>query len=75
MRVEENELSGLTPFVLDAYYNHLSVRCKMTTRNNYVCMLNPLLRWAWRGVQAMVEDLSGVVWQTVIYTLVAVMPL
>lgn len=44
VQVGEDTLSGLTPSVLDGYYNHLSVHCKMTTRNNYVCMLNPFLR-------------------------------
>ena len=60
VQVGEDTLSGLTPSVLDGYYNHLSVRCKMTTRNNYVCMLNPFLRWAWKVAQAVPEDLSGV---------------
>ena len=60
VEVGEDTLSGLTPSVLDGYYNHLSVRCKMTTRNNYVCMLNPFLRWAWRVAQAVPEHFSGV---------------
>ena len=60
VEVGEDTLSGLTPSVLDGYYNHLSVRCKMTTRNNYVCMLNPFLRWAWKVAQAVPEDLSSV---------------
>ena len=60
VQVGEDTRSGLTPSVLDGYYNHLSVRCKMTTRNNYVCMLNPFLRWAWKVAQAVPEDLSSV---------------
>ena len=60
VEVGEDTLSGLTPSVLDGYYNHLSVRCKMTTRNNYVCMLNPFLRWAWKVAQDVPEELSGV---------------
>ena len=60
VQVGENSLSGLSPAVLDDYYNQLASRCKMTTRNNYVCMLNPFLCWAWKVAQATPEDLSGV---------------
>ena len=31
VKVGENALSGLTPAVLDDYYNQLAARCKMTT--------------------------------------------
>lgn len=60
VQVGEASLSGLTPAVLDEYYNRLAARCKMTTRNNYVCMLNPFLRWAWKVAQVTDTDLSAV---------------
>lgn len=60
IEVGEDKLSGLTPSVLDNYYNQLAARCKMATRNNYVSMLNPFLRWAWKVARATDEDLSGV---------------
>lgn len=52
-------ISGLDPEILqDWYNNHAAVR-KVSTMNNYVCMLNPFLRWAWK-LKRVDDDFSSV---------------
>ena len=45
--VEGLEIKGLTPIILQRWYNQQSADRKVSTMNNYVCTLNPFLRWAY----------------------------
>lgn len=57
--VREKSIEGLTGEALQGWYNAFAVGRKMSTLNNYVCTINPFLRWAF--VLGYVEkDLSGI---------------
>lgn len=46
VKVEEESLAGLTSTKIQKWYNAFIVGRKAATINNYVCLLNPFLRWA-----------------------------
>ena len=57
--VRDNGIDGLTGPVLQSWYNDFSAGRKMSTLNNYVCTLNPFLRWAYE-LEYVEKDLSGI---------------
>ena len=46
VQMEDDKIEGLTPPVLQRWYNDFAKERKMATLNNYVSLLNPFLRWA-----------------------------
>ena len=59
VRVGDDAITGLTPVVLQRWFNAVSPAWKPGTANNYICVLNPFLRWAHK-MEYMEKDLSGV---------------
>lgn len=57
--VTDSSIVGLTPMVLQRWFNSHAVSWKPATANNYICILNPFLRWA-HTMEIMEKDLSGV---------------
>lgn len=57
--VEDHGITGLNGEVLQEWYNNFANGRKMTTLNNYVCTINPFLRWA-KTMNYLNDDLSGV---------------
>lgn len=55
----KHRIEGLDGDILQHWYNSFAVGRKPATVNNYVCMLNPFLRWA-HTLKIIPEDLSGV---------------
>lgn len=64
VEISERRITGLDGETLQRWYNHISKERKVATVNNYVCMLNPFLRWAAsmskQGVPYIDQDLSGI---------------
>ena len=47
VRVSDKRIDGITPIVLGTWYAEMAeAGRKMATLNNYVCMINPFIRWA-----------------------------
>lgn len=46
VELSERRIDGLDGETLQRWYNHVSKDHKVATVNNYVCILNPFLRWA-----------------------------
>ena len=57
--MHDDHIDGLDGRVLSDYYSLLAQGRKMSTRNNYVCFLNPFLRWAYK-TKIISEDLSDI---------------
>lgn len=53
------KITGMNADILQDWYNRQAKTCKVSTMNNYVCMLNPFLRWAWKGKRTE-DDFSGI---------------
>ena len=56
--VSDSGITGLTPVTLQRWYNAAAQTRKVSTMNNYVCMLNPFLRWAFE-MELIDKDYSG----------------
>jgi integrase len=64
VKISERRIENLDGETLQRWYNHLSKDHKVSTMNNYVCILNPFLRWAASmskaGIPYIQEDLSTI---------------
>ena len=58
--VQKEKILGVTPIILQQWYNAGSKRWKPATLNNYVSILRPFLHWAY-SMQALEGDYSGVI--------------
>lgn len=58
VRITDDSITGLTPVILQKWYNEAAKTRKVSTMNNYVCMLNPFLRWC-HEMEFIDRDLSG----------------
>lgn len=62
----ERKIDGLNGETLQRWVNRLKKDRKPATVNNYICILNPFLRWAHtmtygKGIRYIDEDISGVI--------------
>lgn len=55
----DSAITGLSPVILQRWFNAAAQNWKPATANNYVCLLNPFLRWAF-SMEIMEKDLSQV---------------
>ena len=45
--ITSDSITGLTPVILQRWFNAAAQTRKVSTMNNYVCILNPFLRWCY----------------------------
>ena len=57
--VTDSSITGLTPMVLQRWFNAHASAWKPSTANNYICIINPFLRWA-HTMEITEKDVSGV---------------
>lgn len=55
----DEKITGLTPIILRRWFNEASASWKPATANNYVCTVNPFLRWAFE-MEMTEKDLSSI---------------
>lgn len=58
VQITNEVITGLTPVILQKWYNEAAKTRKVSTMNNYVCMLNPFLRWCFE-MEFIDRDLSS----------------
>ena len=59
VKISGRSITGLDPLALDTWFNQASKCWKPATANNYICVVNPFLRWAFSR-HVIGEDLSGI---------------
>lgn len=59
VRFGDEKIEGLSPIVLQTWFNAASAAWKPATANNYICVLNPFLRWA-HAMDMTEKDLSAI---------------